>query len=252
MINRTERILFPLLFILSVAWIAFVGFVFWNMDPKFGGPYRWSIFVKPHFYVIALLPPAHILSFSLGISIFVRRVIRKNRQRRFRHLISSTLFVPLICLTIFALLFWIFNSFSFVHAVDDMTDAIADVVDARKPIIGWTGYFAKLWPLYAFLFLFIFPIRSWMWLSASSLSLAVPFIWFLVVEHYTVRQYREIDGVSTLVSVSRPEWASEINDYMNDFIGILLILFLLQISIGLVVGLVRLPKALFVQQKALS
>jgi hypothetical protein len=42
--------------IIAVIWIFFVTLVYWDLDPKFGGPYRWATFQMREYWLVSLFP----------------------------------------------------------------------------------------------------------------------------------------------------------------------------------------------------
>ncbi len=84
---RIGQVLFLATLTISLAWVVLVTSVFWSMDPKFGGPYRWATFAAPSYWVYAFLPSIHLALLAIATRFRWRQMAKGAFA--YRHLHSA-------------------------------------------------------------------------------------------------------------------------------------------------------------------
>lgn len=69
-----DRVIWAAVILICAVWVCLVTLVFWNMDPKFGGPYRWSTFKSQDYWIWAWLPSIHFALLAYAVRFRWRRM----------------------------------------------------------------------------------------------------------------------------------------------------------------------------------
>ncbi|MEP6019862.1 MAG: hypothetical protein ABJ251_15395 [Paracoccaceae bacterium] len=81
--TRSRSIAFIATSVVALLWILVTTLVFWNMDPKFGGPYRWATFALPDYWLISFLPSTILTALALAAEHRWRRMLAGAESYRY-------------------------------------------------------------------------------------------------------------------------------------------------------------------------
>lgn len=137
------------IWILCSLWVLLVGCMLWNLDPKFGGPLRWSIFISAGFWAFALIPVAHVILLTLVTRYRWRRVARDGSIVRYFNGASASLIVIMLMST----MLWLWDHGGFRFAT----------LGIHYP---W-DILMYFFPIYAVIFAFLWPISARVWIFGA-------------------------------------------------------------------------------------
>ncbi len=203
---RVGKILFFGTFAIGLVWIVGVTLLFWNMDPKFGGPYRWATFGALSYWLVALLPSTHLALLAIASRFRWRHMEKGAYAYRYLHTAGA----PAATIVLISFMLTIPN-----HS------------DFELELIGHSFFLKRVqymfFSFYAVLLALFFPVPGRVWFVAG-ISLLIVYVSGFALSGW-VTETTNIRG--------RPDWIWPLAKGLNVAFSILFIFVCAQLVINI-------------------
>ena len=188
-INIGSIVFFGMILV-AIIWILAVTLIYWNMDPKFGGPYRWATFAMTDYWLVSFLPSTSLILLLIAIRHRWRLITSGGAAYRYLGDMSA----PVIMMILISL----------VLTVSEGGNFRIELLERHH---AWSDLQYAIFIPFVMLALLVFPIAVRAWFACAVVYLLLFLTGSLLVEWLTETTVTATEG-GTRYSRNAPSWAS--------------------------------------------